>query len=102
MLRRQPRISSFQLVQEFASGTEYAIDIVSKNGQHKVAALWRYDKRQVNGAPFVYFATELVDSQTPEGELVCDYATKALDALGVKHGMTHSEFILTTKKTKVS
>lgn len=82
------------LVQEFASGTEYAIDIVSKNGQHKVAALWRYDKRQANGAPFVYFATELVDSQTPEGELVCDYATKALDALGVKHGMTHSEFIL--------
>lgn len=82
------------LVQEFASGTEYAVDIVSKNGQHKVAALWRYDKRQANGAPFVYFATELVDSQTPEGELVCDYATQALDVLGLKHGLTHSEFIL--------
>lgn len=87
-----------KLVQEFASGTEYAVDIVSKNGQHKVAALWRYDKRQANCAPFVYFATELVDAQTPEGELVCEYAIKALDALGVKYGLTHSEFILDGKE----
>lgn len=84
----------FQLVQEFAAGTEYAIDIVSKDGHHKIAALWRYDKRQANGAPFVYFATELVDAQTPEGRIVCDYAMKALDALGLKHGLTHSEFIV--------
>ena len=81
-------------MQEFASGTEYAIDIVSKNGQHKVAALWRYDKRQANGASFVYFATELVDAQTPEGQQVCDYAMKALDALDLKHGLTHSEVII--------
>jgi len=82
------------LVQEFAAGTEYAIDIVSKNGHHKVAALWRYDKRQANGAPFVYFATELVDSQTPEGKVISEYAFKALDALDLRHGLTHSEFII--------
>ena len=81
-------------MQEFAAGTEYAIDIISKGGHHKVAALWRYDKREANGAPFVYFATELVDAQTPEGKLVCDYAMKALDALDLKHGLTHSEFIV--------
>ena len=34
-----------QLIQEFAKGTEYAVDIVPKNGEHKVASLWRYDKR---------------------------------------------------------
>ena len=33
------------LVQEYAIGQEYAIDTVSKNGQLKIAAVWKYDKR---------------------------------------------------------
>lgn len=86
-----------QLIQEFASGTEYAVDIVSKNGEHKVAALWCYDKRAWNDAPFVYFATELVDAQSEAGKAVCEYAMKTLDALGVKWGMSHNEFIVDNK-----
>ncbi len=90
-------ITSFvtkQLLQEFAKGTEYAIDIVSKNGEHKVAALWRYDKRSSNNAPFVYFATEIIDAQSETGQKVCNYAMKALDALDLKWGLTHVEVIL--------
>mmetsp|Transcript_8553 Transcript_8553/g.12549 ORF Transcript_8553/g.12549 Transcript_8553/m.12549 type:complete len:959 (-) Transcript_8553:121-2997(-) len=82
------------LVQEFASGTEYAIDIVSKGGQHKVAALWKYDKRSINGAPFVYHATELVDADTKVGRAVCEYAMEALDALNVHWGLSHTEIIV--------
>jgi hypothetical protein len=82
------------LVQEFAAGTEYALDIVSKNGEHKVAALWRYDKRPANGSSFVYFATEIVDATSDVGKQVCEYAMKALDALGVRHGLTHTEIIV--------
>jgi len=82
------------LVQEFAVGTEYAIDIISKNGEHKIATLWRYDKRQANGAPFVYFATEVVDAESKIGKIVCEYAMKALDALDIRYGLTHSEFII--------
>jgi len=82
------------LVQEFASGTEYALDIVSKNGEHKVAALWRYDKRPANGASFVYHATEVIDADTQVGRMICDYAKKALDALDIKWGQTHTEVIL--------
>lgn len=82
------------LVQEFAYGTEYALDIVSRGGDHKVAALWRYDKRPANGASFVYFSTEVVDADTEVGRIVCDYAKSALDALDVRWGLSHTEVIL--------
>ena len=32
------------LAQQFLEGPEYAIDSVSRNGEHKVTAVWRYDK----------------------------------------------------------
>ena len=82
------------LVQEFASGTEYAIDIVSKAGHHKVAALWRYDKRPANGASFVYHATELVDADTDVGRSICEYVMDALGALNVNWGISHNEVIV--------
>ena len=44
------------VVQEYLSGEEWIVDTVSRDGQHKVAALWRYDKGEANGAPFVYFS----------------------------------------------
>lgn len=82
------------LVQEFAAGTEYAVDIVSKAGHHKVAAIWRYDKRPANGAAFVYHATELVDADTDVGRKVCEYAMASLDALNVHWGISHNEVIV--------
>ena len=90
------------LVQEFLAGTEYAVDIVSKNGEHKVAALWRYDKRPANGAPFCYYATELIDAtQSQVGARICDYAKKSLDALNVKWGLSHTEIIMTANGPKL-
>jgi hypothetical protein len=90
------------LVQEFAKGTEYAIDVVCRDGEHKVAALWRYDKRAVNDAPFVYFATQLVAAVNEDGstdgkeieQAVCAYVFKALDALGIRWGLHHVEVIV--------
>jgi hypothetical protein len=49
------------LVQEFVEGLEVAVDTVTRNGETKIVAVWDYDKRQANGAPFVNFATRLVD-----------------------------------------
>ena len=87
------------LLQEFARGVEYAVDVVCRDGERKVAALWRYDKRAVNGAPFVYFATELVsaDQEGVETE-VCNYVFKALEALGVRWGLSHVEVIAETSQ----
>jgi len=52
------------LLQECALGQEYAIDVVSQDGPHVVAAAWKYDKRSVNGVPFVYYSTMLCDLNT--------------------------------------
>ena len=48
------------LVQEFLDGTEYVIDSVSRDGVHKVTAIWEYDKRSVNDANFVYFGMKML------------------------------------------
>jgi len=98
------------LIQEFATGTEYAIDVVCRDGERKAAALWRYDKRAVNGAPFVYHATELVparknddddgkEGETAVEEAVCNYVFGALDALGIRWGLSHVEVIAETSPT---
>ncbi len=47
------------LVQEYLRGTEYVVDTVSCDGVHKVVAVWEYDKRAVNNAPFVYYGVLL-------------------------------------------
>ena len=82
------------LIQEFAVGTEYAVDTVSRDGEMKIAAIWRYDKRPANGAPFVYHATELVDADTATGRAVYDYIDRTLQVLGVRWGLTHTEVIV--------
>lgn len=89
------------LVQEFAPGQEFAIDTVSRDGKLKIVAIWKYDKRPANGAPFVYYATQLYDDsndysgQDPICPVLYDYLNNCLDALGVRWGITHSEVIVT-------
>jgi len=82
------------LVQEFLSGTEYVVDSVSKDGQHKVVAVWEYDKRAVNGAPFVYFGMRLLDPECEVARELINYMAGSggvLDALGFQNGPGHAE-----------
>jgi hypothetical protein len=76
---------------------EYAVDVVSRNGHHKVAAIWRYDKRPANDAAFCYFKTELVDAVIDDNvPSICNYVDSALTSLGVKWGLSHTEVIVTS------
>jgi hypothetical protein len=86
------------LVQEFLEGDEYAIDTVSSQGEIKILAVWKYRKMPKNNAPFVYQVSELVDAVDEHGNLleVCDYCLKALEALNVIWGPTHTEIKMTT------
>ena len=87
------------LLQEFLQGQEYAIDVVSRNGRHKVAAVWRYDKRPANGASFCYYQTRLIDADMdPCFHKVCDYISKTLTALGIRYGISHNEVIVTSDR----
>ena len=94
------------LVQEYLYGTEYAIDVVSRNGQHKVTAVWRYEKnasrrgynhRNNTNAPFCYYRTELIDETMIDPDLfeaICHYVTQSLTALGVRYGVSHNEVMV--------
>jgi biotin carboxylase len=89
------------VVQEFLSGPEFIVDTVSRNGVHKVVAIWAYDKRSVvNEADgkqhdFVYFGQSAVSGLIGEGKALSSYAVQVLEAMGVKHGAGHAEIILT-------
>jgi ATP-grasp domain len=83
------------LCQEFLRGKEYVVDHVSKDGIHKTMMVWVYDKRPANGSAFVYFGCVPVDPQSPEARIVIPYVRGVLDALGVQHGPSHGEVMMT-------
>lgn len=87
-------ISDAILVQEYVEGREFVVDTVSSNGDHKAVATWVYDKRKVNGAPFVYFCTELVqDNQNEMMEQIQEYALLVCEALQIVNGPCHIEIM---------
>ena len=79
------------LVQEYLEGQEYVIDTVSRDGEHKVVAIWAYDRRAANGAQFVCFGQRLLTMSDEHCAEIVAYQLKVLDALGIKHGPTHGE-----------
>lgn len=82
------------LVQEFLSGTEYVVDKVSRDGVHKLMAIWKYDKRSVNESAFVYFCEKLMPSNTEVSRILSAYADKVLTALDILNGPCHMEIML--------
>lgn len=78
------------LLQEYLEGDEYVVDTASRNGQHKVIAIWKYDKRRVNDAAFVYFGLSVTPAVGVVNELI-EYQFKVLDALGIRNGPAHGE-----------
>jgi len=83
------------LCQEFLEGKEYVVDHVSRNGVHKTCMVWVYDKRQANGSAFVYFGMNAIDPTTPEAKILISYTRRVLDAMGIKHGPSHAEVMMT-------
>jgi biotin carboxylase len=79
------------LVQEYLDGIEYVIDMVSREGEHKVVAIWEYDRRAVNGAGFVCFGERLLTADEPRCREMIDYQKKVVTALGIRYGPTHGE-----------
>ncbi|RHY87915.1 hypothetical protein DYB37_004019 [Aphanomyces astaci] len=79
------------LVQEYLEGTEYVVDSVSRNGEHKVVAVWEYDKRCANGAAFVYYGALLREAKGDVVLAIVDYVFKVLDVLDIQHGPGHAE-----------
>jgi hypothetical protein len=71
--------------QEFLQGKEYIVHHMSLDGIHKAAMVWFYNKCPANGAAFVYFGQEPVDSELSEAMIFIPYFCQVLYALGVKN-----------------
>ena len=83
------------LCQEFLRGKEYVVDHVSRNGVHKTMMCWVYDQRPRNGSQFVYFGMLPIDPKSDEAKVLIQYTRAVLDALGMAHGPSHGEVIIT-------
>ena len=57
--------------------------------------VWVYDKRPANGASFCYFGCVPIDSESHEAKVLIPYCRSILDSIGVKHGASHTEIIIT-------
>lgn len=83
------------LVQSFLRGVQYFINAVSHEGRHVIGEVWREDKRMVADAAFINDLEVLIPKRgSLQAELI-DYTARVLDALGIRHGPSHNELMLT-------
>lgn len=79
------------LIQEFLVGKEYAIDSVSRDGIHKVVAVWMEDFRPANGIFDQYFGFKLMNPDHPKIKAIINYGTQILEATGLENGAANTE-----------
>jgi biotin carboxylase len=85
------------LVQSFLSGTEYVVDMVSRDGRRYVCGVWEYQRRLLPSGRNVYDRERLLAAdEDPAPELIA-YVERALDVLGVRFGPTHAEVMQTPR-----
>jgi len=85
------------LVQERIFGTEYIVNTMTFNGFHKVSSIWRYQKKAQDNGSNVYVGMNAIDDVTPEAYSLVEYAFQVLNAIGIKQGPVHGEFMIDEK-----
>ena len=86
------------LVQELLIGTEYIVNTISRDGMHYISDVWRYDKIPIGGGleGNAYNYMRLVTRMNAEEYDMCKYALDVVEALDIKYGPTHGEYMLTS------
>ena len=85
------------VVQERIKGEEYFVNTVSCNGDHRVTLMWKYSKVKTEEGGNVYDSIDTVNELgLGEAERV-EYAYDVADALGIKYGAVHGEYMVDEK-----
>lgn len=85
------------VVQERIKGEEYFVNTVSCNGDHRVTLIWKYSKVKTEEGGNVYDSIDTVNELgLGEAEIV-EYAYDVADALGIKYGPVHGEYMVDEK-----
>lgn len=82
------------IVQEYISGTEYAIDTISCNGKHRTVSGLKYVKRITEDGHRIYDYDEYIDTGAAEYRYLSDYVFSVLDAIGITVGPVHTEIMV--------
>lgn len=85
------------LIQEFANGEEWVVNIVVSKGNMVVSSVMSYKKVMIPGYTKVYDVTSFISPSTKGLEKVVSYAQKVVKALGIQYGAVHSEFMVDKK-----
>jgi len=94
-VNRYGAINEEVLVQEYVTGTEYAIDTVSFDGRHSVTDLLRYRKVHNEHGMAVYDSVEWLPYDTDAYHDWLSYGLAALDAVGLRYWAAHTEVMMT-------
>ena len=82
------------VIQEPIRGQEYVVNTVSCNGIHRVTVMWKYHKIKTSEGGNIYDYDEAIhELGIGEAEIV-EYAYDVADALGVKYGPVHGEYMV--------
>lgn len=81
------------LVQEYISGQEYCINMVSYQGSNFVSEMWKVDKTELEHSK-IYDLETLVAENCEEFLKVKTYVESVLKALKIDYGASHSEVII--------
>ena len=85
------------VIQERINGQEYVVNTVSCDGVHRVTMIWKYNKIKTAEGGNVYDYDETINELgIGEAELV-ENAYDVADALGVKYGPVHGEYMIDEK-----
>jgi len=87
-------------LQEFLEGDEYIVDTVSRNGKHICVAIWVYTKvRGLSWCPHAIMAqqSKLLQPSGVKQDILVDYVSQVLDAVGLQHGPCHTEVMFTQR-----
>lgn len=82
------------LVQEYLSGKQYLVNTMSSDGHHHVCDAWG-EVRDNDDAPSNDSYADLVIPGTDLHSALAKYASRALDALGIRYGAAHFEMRMT-------
>ncbi|MFC4591377.1 ATP-grasp domain-containing protein [Sphaerisporangium corydalis] len=82
------------IIQEFARGPEYIVDLYSVDGRHGLVDVCRYEKYTKDGEIGIYDVADFLPPGHPDVPPLAEYTMQAAHALGIRNGCTHAEVIL--------
>jgi len=85
------------LVQERIFGTEYIVNTVSRDGEHRVTSIGRYKKVETPDGHYVYDYLYYIDKIEPGIAEMVEYAFNVADAIHYKNGIIHGEYMIDEK-----